>query len=289
MNYKIQRNILLWTFLFIPIILMILLVIYPFFKMVYFSFTNWDGVLQTYQFIGIKNYKNAFMDPVLWASLKNNAIYALTGIIQNLFALFCAVLLTTKLRGKNFFKTISFIPYVVNITAVAYMFNYLYDYRQGPINISLRLLGLLPVKFLGDPNLAIFSLAFISFWRWFGYTLIIYLAALLSIDPSIYESAQIDRANSVQIFRHVTFPNIINIVELNLFITLSGSLQAFNETLIMTNGGPGNATYTFLYYLIQVYTRFNSYGFAAALSLLLVLLIAVLTILQRKLILRGER
>ena len=289
MTYKLQKRILLFTFLFVPVILMILFFIWPTIRMVMYSFTDWDGVLPRYNFIGLKNFENVIKDQNLWGSLKNNIAYIIAGILQNALALFFAVILNRKMRAKEFYKTITFMPYIINITAIAYMFNFMYDYSEGPINMLLKYIGLNPVKFFSDPHIAIFTLASMSFWRWMGYTMIIYIAALQSVPTEIYESSAIDGANSWNTFRYITFPSIKNIVQLQLFLSLSGALQAFTETLVLTKGGPGKATYTFTYYILDNYVNFNAYGYAAAMSVTLVLIILLITGVQRLVLSGGKK
>lgn len=286
MNYNLQRKLLIFGFLFFPVLLMLLFLVIPSFRMVFYSFTNWDGVLPAYNFIGLENYKRVFTEETLWLSFKNNGVYALTGIFVNAVALFFAVLLDQKMKAANFYKTVIFLPFVLNVTAIAYMFNYMYDYREGPINMLVRYLGFQPIKFFGE-GLVIFSLVSMSNWRWLGYTMVIYIAALQSIELEIYESASIDGANGWQTFLHITFPSIKRIVQLLLFLSLSGSLQAFTESLVLTHGGPGKASYTFMFYIIDTYTRFNDYGYAAAMSVVLVVVILALAGLQRKMVKGG--
>ena len=288
MSYAAQKRILLFCFLFFPVALLLLFLVWPTVRMVYYSFTNWDGVLPEFKFIGISNYIRVFNEPLLWISLKNNLVYAVVGFIQNIVAIFFAVILNSRMRGRVFYKTVIFLPYVLNVTATAYMFSFLYDYREGPINLMMRALGREPIKFFSDSDIVIYSLAFISFWRWLGYSMILYISALQSIDPELYEASSIDGANSLQKFRFITFPGIIRVIELQLFLALSGSLRAFTESIILTKGGPGKASYTFLYYIIDAYSRYNDYGYAAAMSVSLVIIIIVIAGIQQLVIRRGE-
>ena len=288
MSYKLQKRILLFGFLFFPMLLLGLFLVWPTLRMAYYSFTDWDGVLPTYKFEGINNYIRVITDGDLWLSLRNNLAYVVTALIQNAIALYFAVLLNKKMRAKEFYKTVTFLPYILNITAVVYMFNFMYDFNEGPINLFLRAIGHDPIRFFGDQHIAIFTLSSMSFWRWLGYTMIIYIAALQSIEPEIYESSSIDGASAWQTFRYITIPSISRIIQLQLFITVSGALQAFTESLVLTRGGPGKSTYTFMYYILDNYINFNAYGFAAAMSVTLVLLILVITGIQ-KMVVKGGR
>lgn len=171
------------------------------------------------------------------------------------------------------------------------MFNFLYDYSEGPINLLMNALGYESIKFFSDPKIAIISLTTLALYRWLGYVTIIYIAALQSVEPELYEAASIDGANSWKSFRYISFPSIKRIVELQLFLCLSGSFQAFTETLILTKGGPGKATYTFLYYIIDTYVNFNSYGRAAAMSVVLGIIIVLVAGIQMLLLRtrKGEK
>lgn len=288
MKYALQKKFIIFGFLVIPVGLMLLFLAYPTLRMIFYSFTDWDGLLPSYNYVGLQNFKRVLTAPTLWLSLKNNSIYALTGILANIVALFFAVLLNSKMKGAKFYKTVIFLPYVLNVTAIAFMFKFVYDFREGPINMFMRYIGVAPIAFLSDPNIAIFSLVSMSFWRWLGYMTIIYIAAMQSIEKSLYEACTIDGANAWQTFRYITLPSIKRIVELQMFLALSGALQAFTETLVLTRGGPGKATYTFMYYVIDAYTVFNDYGFAAAMSVLLVIIIFILTRIQ-KLVIGKEK
>lgn len=288
MNYKMQKQILLTTFLFVPLMMLFAFLIYPTFKLVLMSFTNWDGVMPHFRWVGWSNYQAVFETPEVWLSLKNNGIYFLNGLVQNALALMFAVILASKLRGRNLFKATLFLPYIINSAAIAFMFNYIFDFERGPINYILVALHLEPIRFLSDADIVTFSLAGVSLWRYFGFTMVIYLAALQSIPNELYESAKVDGANAWKLFRYITLPSIHRIIELNLFLTLSGSLRAFEEAWVMTNkGGPGYASSTFMTYIMRSAFDFNNYAFAAALSIVLLVMVVIATLIQRKLVLRS--
>ena len=288
MSYKLQRKIILAGFLAIPMLLFAMFLVYPAFNLVTMSFTNWDGLLRTYDFIGFDNYTEVFTSENVWISLRNNGIYAINGIVQNILALLFALILVSKIKGRNFFRVIIFTPFIINSAAVSYMFSYLYDFDKSPINVVLNSLGLEPLKFISDVNLVNFSLAAISLWRYIGFTMVIYIAALESIPHEMYESSMLDGANSWQTLRYITIPNIIRIIELNLFLCISGALNAFVEPLLITNGGPGYASSTFLVYIINTAFQFNNFSLAAAMSVVLIIIVLVVTGIQNKVVLRSR-
>jgi len=288
MTYRTQKKLLLGTFLLLPLMLMGLFFIYPFLRLFYMSFTDWDGIMPQYSFVGIDNYIEVFRTPDVWISLRNNVIYIVNGVLQNIIALLFAVLLTSKTRARNFYKASIFLPFIINSAAVAFMFTFIFDFERGPVNAVITALGAKPVSFLGNVSIVNFSLAGISLWRYTGYTMILYIAAFQSINPDLYESSMIDGAGAWQNFIYITLPEIKTIVELNLFLTLSGGLQAFVEPFIVTKGGPVNASNTFVLYTINAFTQFNRYGFAAALSVILLVIVLILSGVQKKLIFRGD-
>ena len=270
-------------------LLMTLLFLLPFFRLFYMSFTDWDGIMPKYGFTGLDNYIEVFQNQDVWVSLKNNLLYIINGALQNIVALIFAVILTSKIRGKNIYRAAIFLPFIINSAAVAFMFNFLFDYEKGPITVLLKALGREPVSLLGDAGIVNYSIVFVSIWRYTGYTMMLYIAAFQSISPEIYESSMLDGANSWQNFWYITLPSIRQVLELNLFLTLSGGLTAFTEAFIMTNGGPGYASSTFVLFTVKAFTQFNRYGFAAALSVVLLVIVLIVTAIQRKIVLRDEK
>ncbi|OJU18668.1 MAG: ABC transporter permease, partial [Clostridiales bacterium 43-6] len=271
----------------IPTLLLLMFLIYPSLRMIFMSFTNWDGLFPQYDFVGLKNYEEIFTTPEIWISLRNNCVYILFSFIQNVIALSLGLILVSKMKGRAFFKVMFFIPYIINSVAVAYSFNYVYNYTHSPINIGLIALGLQPVKFLSDILVVNFSLAGISMWRYFGYSMIIYIVALESVPGDLYEAAMVDGASKTQSFFYITLPSIRRTVELNLFLCVSGSLQVFVEPLVLTNGGPGYASSTYVTYLIKAAFSFNRYSFASAMSVALIAMVLIVTTIQRKIVLRN--
>lgn len=288
MDYRVQKKLILFTFLFFPMLLMALFLIYPSVRLFYMSFTNWDGVLPDKQFVGLDNYKAVFSDSEGFPMLIHNIPYIVTGFVQNLIAILLAVILASKLKGKYIFRGIIFLPYIINSVAVAFMFNFMYDYTRSPINIILEAIGMTSIDYIGNPTMVNISLAAICFWRYLGLTVVIYISALQSVPTEIYEAAGMDGSNSLQTLWYITIPNIRKIIELNLFLSLSGALNAYVETMVITHGGPGISSRTFVYTIVVNAFQTNRFSFAAALSIVLIALILVVTGIQNKVVLRNE-
>jgi len=268
-------------------LLMIMFLIYPTLRMFYMSFTDWDGVSKTYSFKGLRNYIEVFKTKDVWISLKNNGIYMVMSIIQNTIALILACILVSKIKGRNMFRAILFLPYMINSVAVAYIFNFVYDYTHSPINIMLQNLNLEPIRFLSNQHTVTWFLALISLWRYTGYTMVVYIAGLEAIDKELYEAASVDGTNALQKFFYITLPNMRKIIELNLFLSISGSLQAFVEVLILTQGGPGHASSTYVTYVIETAFSYNNYALASAMSVILLIIVLIVTYIQN-LVLREK-
>lgn len=280
MNYKTQKKILLATFLFLPMALLAMFMVYPTLRMFFMSFTDWNGTSKTYTFLGLRNYLEVFAARDMWISLRNNGIYLIMSVIQNILALIFANILVTRLKGRNVFRAILFLPYIINSVAVAYIFNFVYDYSQSPINVLLTGMGMSPVRFLSNPSTVTIFLAIISLWRFTGYTMVVYIAGLEAVDKEQYEAAVVDGASAVQKFLYITLPNMKRIIELNMFLCISGSLQAFTEALILTQGGPGNASSTYVTYVVKTAYQYNNYGLASAMSVVLLLIVLLVTVVQ---------
>lgn len=280
MSYKTQKKILLTTFLFIPMTLMAMFLVYPTLRMFFLSFTDWNGISKNYALVGLRNYIEVFTSKDIWIALKNNGIYLIMSVIQNILALILANILVTKIKGKNAVRAILFLPYIINSVAVAYIFNFVYDYNQSPINIFLTRIGMQPIQFLSNVNLVTVSLALISLWRYTGYTMVVYIAGLEAVDREQYEAALVDGATAIQKFCYITIPNMKRIIELNMFLCISGSLQAFTEALILTQGGPGNASSTYVTYVVKTAFTYNNYGLASAMSVVLLLIVLLVTAVQ---------
>ena len=288
LSYKTQRIIVITTFLALPLVLLLLFTYYPSVMLVWYSFTDWDGFgFKNMHFVGLKNYKEIFTNPEYFRILRNNLYYFIGGLVQTALALFFAVILNSKLKGRNVFRVILFLPYILHQVAIAIMFQTVYHTSYGSLNKLLEVLGLEAWKqqWLGNPAINDWALAFVSLWMYMGYNMVIFIGALQSISDDLYEAARIDGANAWQSFWHITMPSIKNVVELMLILTLSGALQAFTVPYIMTLGA--NDTSTFLMKTLDVAFKFNQFGLASALAVVLLLMVAVVVLIQRLILREG--
>lgn len=281
-SYPLQRKFILISFLLIPLALLALFTYYPAMRLVYLSFTSWDGISPVKEWLGLGNYIEIFTNPDLFGVFLHQIPYVLIGIIQNIVAIVFAVILNSKLRGRNFFRVMLFLPFIMNAVAVAFMFQYVFDTTNGSLNGLLGLVGLKSWQqsWLGNASLVNYALASIGFWRFMGYNMVIYLGALQSIPGDMYEAAKIDGASRFQMLWSLTIPNLTAIISLNMFLTLSGALAVFDLPFVLTKGGPAGASETFLFKTIETAFQFNNYGLASAMSVVLLLFTAIILLVQ---------
>lgn len=281
-SYNAQRKLVLVAFLAVPLALLCMFTYYPAVRLLYQSFTDWNGISASSQWLGLDNYKEIFTNPALFGVFLHQIPYVIIGIIQNIVAILFAVILNSKIRGRNGFRVMLFLPFIMNAVAVAFMFQYVFDTTNGSLNALLGLLGLdsLQQSWLGNTSIVNFSLASIGFWRFMGYNMVIYLGALQSIPNDMYEAARIDGSNRFQTLWYLTLPNLTKIIQLNMFLTLSGALAVFDLPFVLTKGGPAGASETFLMKTIETAFQFNNFGLASAMSVVLLAFTAIILAIQ---------
>ena len=257
-----------WLFLLPLLFFNVVVILGPSLGTVYFAFTDWSG-LGDAKWTGLTNFQRLFGDAIFWQAFGNNLIWcALFLIVPISMALLGASLLASIRRGQSFFRVLYFIPYVIASVVVAAMWRNIFNPSIG-IGVQLANLGLpwADIKFLGNSDIVLYSVAFIDNWHWWGFLLVIYFAAMQSVDYGLYEAARLEGANRWQEFVHVTVPGIRPTLVFTLLITVIFSFLAFEYVWLLTQGGPANASEmlsTFAYK--NAFRRFEA-GYAAAIGL----------------------
>ncbi|WP_178020034.1 carbohydrate ABC transporter permease [uncultured Paenibacillus sp.] len=290
MSYLKQKRIIIFTFLLIPVSLLLLFTYYPAAKLVYFSFTAWDGYSPEKPWVGLDNYREVFLNPDIFGVFAHNFAYFVMGLVQNVIAIYFAVILNTRLRGKNVFRLLLFLPYIMNGVAVAFMFGYVFDTTQGSLNLFLNSIGLTRLSetsWLGTQGLVNYALASTGLWRFMGYNMVIYIASLQAIPSDLYEAAKIDGANAWKTFWRITLPNMKPVIQLNLFLTVTGALEVFDLPFVLTKGGPAGASQTYVQRVVETAFAYNNYGLASAMSIILLFFVIVVVGLQQFVLSRG--
>lgn len=272
--------------LIVPVTLLVAFVVVPAMDLIRMSFTNWDGYSPSSQFIAFDNYVSMFKNPDLWLSLKNNAVYFCVHLLMIPVELAFAVLLTGKLRAAKFYKTMVFMPYIINGVAISYAFSYFFSPINGAFDAMLtgaHLEGLIR-NWLSDEKIVNYVLSFVSLWRFSGYHVILFMAALQSLSQDVEEAALVDGATTLQLFRYIQIPSIMLMVDFVLFDNIRGALQVFDIPFVMTAGGPGYASSTFTLYTIKTAFTFSNFGLASTMAVAIMVLIILIYLVQNKII-----
>jgi len=270
-----------WLFLAVPVVLLLTFTYTPVANMLYYSFTDWDGFSPDRQLVGSANYTELFTRPDLFRVFFVSLFYLASGAVQMVLALYFATVLSFNVRFRNLFKGILFFPYLINGVAIGMIFLYCFA-PGGTLDSALGAIGLgdLRQQWLGDPNVINFSLAGTSVWRYLGLNFVLFLGAIQSIPGHIYEAAQLDGASRWQQFRHIILPSIKSIVGLSFILAISGSLSVFEIPYIMTGGANGSET--FVIQTVSMAFKFHKFGLASAMAVVLLVIVLLVTWLQRK-------
>lgn len=279
-----RRNLVGFSFLLPAVLLICFMSFYPMIRALILSFRTGVGVHM--KFAGLYNYTRMFQDKVFIQALINNFIYLIIQVpIMLLLALGLAAMLNdSKLKFKGLFRTAIFLPCATSLVSYAIIFRALFA-LDGFINTMLLKTGIIdmPVNWLGNPVTARVVIIIALIWRWTGYNMVFYLAGLQNIEYNIYEAAKIDGANPFQQFSRITIPLLRPIILLTAIMSTNGTLQLFDESVNLTNGGPANATITMSHYIYKMSFEYSpNFGYATAMSFLVLVLVAVLAFIQMK-------
>jgi len=279
-----RHNLVGWAFLTPAVILIVIMSFIPMVKALLLSFQT--GIGNKLKWAGTLNYVRMFQDTVFMQALKNNFVYLIIQVpIMLVFALVLASMLNNKnLRFKGLFRTAIFLPCATSLVSYAIIFRSLFAV-DGFINMILIKLGILETgyNFLVNPTSARIVVILALIWRWTGYNMVFYLSGLQNIEYSVYEAAKIDGASVFQSFWRITVPLLKPTILLTAIMSTNGTLQLFDESVNLTKGGPANATLTMSHYIYNTSFKYvPNFGYSAAMSYLILILVAVLAFIQLK-------
>lgn len=276
-----QQAIVIVSFMIIPLALLLVFTYLPFAEMFKFSFYKMKYVGER-QFVGFKNYIDVFKRDDLFNSLKLSFYYMGGAVIQLALALYLAAILSFKVKGGDFFKGCMFFPYLINGIAIGFIFKFFYT-RGFVFDTVLQWLGFdlenLPY-WLKDTSINNVSLVATSVWKYFGNNMVLFVGAMMSVDAELYEAAMLDGANKWQQFKYIMLPSIKTIVMLNLIMSITGSLSAFEPPFVIMSGG-ANGTATYFVKMHEVAHTSQKVGLASAMAIVLLLIIFAATVLQK--------
>ena len=248
------------------------------------SFCSWDGV-HPVEFVGLSNYLALLGDKTFKHSFVNTIVYAVGTVPLTLVcSLGLAMLLNQNVKCRNFFRTVSFFPYVASLVAVAAVWNCIFSPSMGPVNMLLAKLGVenLP-RWAAGKDTAMLTVILFSVWKNMGYYMVIYLAGLQGTNTELEEAAELDGANKWQIFWNVTLPQLRPTTFFVVIMLTIASFKVFDQMYMITQGGPGDATNTLVYYIYNVaFVNTPKYGYASAVAMVLFALVLVVTLVQFK-------
>lgn len=275
-----QKVLVMIAFMIIPLALLFTFTYLPFAEMFGFSFYNMKYV-GTKTFVGLKNYTRVLQRDDCFGALKLSLYYMGGSIVQLVLALYLATVLSFKVKGGDIFKGFMFFPYLINGIAIGFIFKFFYT-RGFVFDTVLQWCGFqldnLPY-WLRDQRINNISLVGTSVWRYFGQNMVLFIGAIMSVDAELYEAAMLDGANRFQQFKYIIMPSIKTIITLNVILSITGSLSAFEPPYVITSGANGTGTYFVVMHEIA-HTQ-QKVGLASAMAIILLIIIFAATILQK--------
>ena len=268
------------AFITIPLLLLFIFTYLPFGEMVTYSFYKMKYIGER-TFVGLKNYKDLFTRDDIFNSLKLSLYYMGGSVVQLVLALLLATLLSFKTKLGNLFKGILFFPFLINGIAIGFIFKFffthgfVFDTVLGWFGVPLESLP----YWLKTQGLNNVSLVGTSVWRYLGQNMVLFIGAIMSVDAELYEAAELDGASKFQQFFHIILPSIKTIVTLNIILSITGSLSAFEPPFVITKGANGTGTYFII--MDQVAHTSQKVGLASAMAVFLLLIIFIVTIIQK--------
>ena len=271
----------MYFFVIPALVLFVTFWIFPIFQMFYYSITDFNGINFNYSFVGARNFVSIFQDGTLSNSLRNTAVYTLIVVVlTNVLGLGTALLLNANIKAKGFFRTFCFLPTLFSAIVVGFIWSYVFMPGGGMVASLIHMVGGNADRFniLGNFRTALYGIIIVDIWRSFGYTMLIYLAGLQTIDTSLLEAARIDGCNETRCIAYIKIPLLYFTITINTVLSVINGLKAFDGAFIMTNGGPGRSTNTLMFAIYRMAFTERQMARGSALSVVSFVLIVVVTL-----------
>ena len=255
-------------------------VIVPFIYGLYLTFTSWDGVSKQKPFVGLANYMSTFADGAYWQALGRTMIYSLIAVILvNVVAFMLAFLVTSGVKGQNFFRAGFFIPNLIGGIVLGYIWKFVFNRAFVALGNALSI-GALSTSWLATTNGAMLCLIIVSVWQYAGYMMLIYVAGFMSVSADVLEAARIDGCTNMQSIIHISVPLMVSSFVQCLFLTITRCFMVYDVNLSLTNGEPFNSSVLAAMHVYNQAFTYKNYGTGQAEALILFIVCAVVGVLQ---------
>ena len=291
MKVKLRKELPYLLFILPAFIVYTILTVIPLVQTLGLSFTNWDGYSMSHlSFTGLKNFRLVFADRSMKTALLNTCFYSIVfPLVTTVFAIPLSLVLNSGMKTKNLQRAVFFFPSVPSAIILGYLWAYILSPTgNGLLNKLLGLFGIHPVMWLAVPKWAMFSVLLVNLWSVVGWHACIYLAQLQSIPTEYYEAANVDGATAWQKFRYITFPMLASAMTVSVMLLLLNSMKLYDLPFALTSGGPGTSTTLVSQIIIKTGFVEKSYGKATAMSAIFFVCIAVISVIQLKLMKKRE-
>lgn len=279
LHWKI--NAFAWMLLLPSLIFLFLFTFYPIARTIRLSLYQADLATPVPVFIGLNNYINLLDDAIFWKVMSNNLWFALGTVPTSMaLALLMAIYANKALRGTNFLRTAFFYPTLIPMIAAANVWLFIYTPQYGLLSRVMKSVALSDINWLGSPQYVMWAMIFMIVWKEAGYFMIFYLAGLQNISPDLYESAQVDGVGRWTVFRRITFPLLMPTTLFVTIVALTNSFKLVDHLVIMTKGGPNNASNLLLYYIYETAFSFWDQGIASTLTTVMIAVLLLFAVLN---------
>lgn len=277
MSYKCKNFLM---FAGVTTIIFTAVVIIPFLYGLYLTFTSWDGVSANKPFVGMANYLSTFSDAAYWQALGRTLIYSLIAVVLvNVVAFTLAFLVTSGVKGQNFFRAGFFIPNLIGGIVLGYIWKFVFNRAFVAIGSALSI-DAMSTSWLATTNGAMFCLIIVSVWQYAGYMMLIYVAGFMSVSADVLEAASIDGCNDVQTIWYISVPLMVSSFVQCLFLTITRCFMVYDVNLSLTNGEPFNSSVMGAMHVYNQAFTYKNYGTGQAEALILFIVCAVVGVLQ---------
>jgi len=270
-------------FLTPTLVIFSMFILFPVLFSFFLSFHKWNMFSSSQSFIGFANYQRLLTDPEFWQVLKQTIMYTLGTVPLNMvIALFLAMMLNKKIKGKSFLRTAFFTPVIISPVAAALIWRWIYDPNFGLLNYATGLFGIPPVNWLNDSRAAMAALIIMGVWKTLGINMVLFSAGLQGIPDTYYEAAEMDGAGRWSKFWNITLPMLTPTTFFIMIMSMISSFQVFDIVYVLTSGGPMGSTKVMVFYMYEYAFKFFEMGYASAVAYIFFAMLAILTLLQVK-------